>query len=156
MRIETSGVTPSNGPPARGTPTSTHEAAGLRPGPGQDVGVVCHDLKTRKIILGEAVGGGAFCFTVGSSSRSRTEFIPFLCVARRNGIKTFPTEVELVWALAHASLMITLTRGLKPTLQGLLSETSIKILRAESDCVMPEGGPKSPDSPNPVSQCDLR
>ena len=40
--------------------------------------------------------------------------------------KTFPTEVEVVWALAHASLMITLPRGLKPTLQGLLSETSTK------------------------------
>ena len=38
---------------------------------------------------------------------------------------TFPTEVEVVWALAHASLMITLPRGLKPTLQGLLSETSL-------------------------------
>ncbi len=40
-------------------------------------------------------------------------------------LRTFPTEVEVVWALAHASLMITLPRGLKPTLQGLLSDTSL-------------------------------
>ena len=37
---------------------------------------------------------------------------------------TFPTKVEVAWASAHVSRKITLPRGLKPTLPGLLSETS--------------------------------
>ena len=40
-------------------------------------------------------------------------------------ILKYPTKVEVAWALAHVSMKITLSRGLKPTLPGLLSETSI-------------------------------
>ena len=40
---------------------------------------------------------------------------------------TFPTKVEVAWASAHVSREITGSRGLKPTLRRLLSDTSTMV-----------------------------
>ena len=44
----------------------------------------------------------------------------------RRPFLTHPTKDDVAWALAHASFKITFSRGLKPTLRGLMSGASFR------------------------------